>query len=385
MPDRDMRAAKRAEKIRKRKKRRLKRALVLIAELLILTALCGVAYLMKKYDKFQTITFDEGEIISNSGIKKDGYTTIALFGGDSRDGKLEKGAHADTIMIASLDHKTKELRLASVYRDTVTEQMNGKLQKANYAYFAGGPKDAINMLNKNFDLNIEDYVTVDFKALADAIDLLGGIELDVTDREAEEVNHYIDETGRVSGKKAVHLTGGGRQTLDGVQAVTYARIRKNVGGDFKRTERQRAVIGKVAEKVKQTKITTMNRIVNQVFPQISTSFSLNELIRLAAGAFEYQISETTGFPMEAANGSVKGLGSVVVPVGLSENVEELHSFLYRNQKYGRPTGTVQEIAAKIEKKTGITRNSLQDEKTNIVRSNYSIQLEETKKQGQKGE
>lgn len=363
----------------KLKKRRMKRAMVLIAEILILAVLCGTAYVMKKYDKFQTVTFSEGEIQSNEGVRKEGYMTVALFGGDSRNGVLEAGAHADTIIIASINNKTKEVRLASVYRDTVTKQVNGKIKKANYAYFAGGPKDAINMLNKNFDLDIQNYVTVDFKALADVIDLLGGIEVNVTDTEAKEINNYIDETGDVVKKESIHLKNGGLQKLDGVQAVTYARIRKNVGGDYKRTERQRIVIEKVVEKAKTTNINTINKIINKVFPQVSTNFTLNDMIKLAAGALNYELKETTGFPMETANGRIEGLGSVVIPVGLEENVKELHDFLYADQMYNGPTDTVQEIAREIEELTGITRETLNDPSAGIVRSNYSMMQEETQK------
>lgn len=366
-----MKARKREEQRLKRKKRKIKRALVLIAELLILSLLAGAAYVMKKYDKFQTVAFSEDEIKSNEGINQKGYMTIALFGGDSRDGQLEKGAHSDTIMIAAINNETKEVRLASVYRDTVTEQMNGKLQKANYAYFTGGPKDAINMLNKNLDLDIRDYVTVDFKALADVIDLLGGIEVNVTEEEVKELNKYLNETGRVSGRKSKKLTEAGMQTLDGVQSVTYARIRKNVGGDYKRTERQQTVIKEAAKKAKKMKIVTINEILNKVFPQISTSFTLNDLIRLAAGAFDYRILDTTGFPMEAMNGRVQGLGSVIVPVGMKENVQELHEFLYPDKEYKETTETVGKISGQIEELTGITREKLQDPKADISRSSYS--------------
>lgn len=371
-----LKARKRAEQRARRKKRRIKRAMVLIAELLILALLCGTAYIMKKYDKFQTVFFGEGDIKVNQGINKDGYTTIALFGGDSRKGVLEEGAHADTIIIASIDGKTKEVRLASVYRDTLTKQMDDKIQKVNYAYFAGGPREAINVLNKNFDLDIRQYVTVDFKALADVVDLLGGIEADVTEAEVAEMNKYIAETGKVAGKKAKLLSEGGSQTLDGVQAVTYARIRKNVGGDFKRTERQRLVIQKVVEKAKKTDLMTINKIINTVFPQISTSFSLSDMIGLAAGALNYKIGETTGYPMEAMNGRVDGVGSVIVPVGVVDNVRELHEFLYPNDQYSNSSKEVQEIASELETMTGITRGKLEEAKAEIIRSSYSQKKEE---------
>lgn len=372
MPDRRRLRDRKREVLRKRRrKRRMRRFLFLMAELLILGILAGTAYVMAKYDKFQTVSFEDGEIKMNSEAKKEGYMTIALFGGDSREGALEEGAHADTIMIAAINNKTKEVRMVSVYRDTLTEQMDGSVKKANNAYFVGGPKEAINMLNKNYDLDITDYVTVDFKALSDAIDLLGGIEVEVSDAEVQQINKYVNETAKVAGKKANKLSKAGTYTLDGPQAVTYARIRKNVGGDYKRTERQRLVIEKAANKAKKSDLATINKILDTVFPQISTSFSLKDLIGLASGAFDYTIGETTGYPMEVVDGRVDGLGSVVIPVGITENVEELHEFLYPQEKAKEVSDTVKGIADKVENLTGITRNELENKSADIVRSSYS--------------
>ena len=126
-------------KKKRKKSRRKKRVLFLLAELLILAILLVVGYVILKYDKFQVTSFDEGDIKVNDGANQEGYTTVALFGGDSREGQLEKGTHADCIIVASIDKQTKEVKMISVYRDTLTEQMNGEIKKANNAYFTGGP------------------------------------------------------------------------------------------------------------------------------------------------------------------------------------------------------------------------------------------------------
>ena len=350
--------AERAAKKRRAKRRR--RAFVLIAEIFTLFILLGIGYVMNKYDKFQLNLFDEGDIQFNKGAEQEHYTTVALFGGDSRDGQLEAGTHADTIMIASIDEDTKEVKLVSIYRDLLTMQTNGKIKKANNAYFTGGPKDAINMLNKNFDLAIEDYVTVDFGAFADVVDLLGGIEIDVSKEEAAEMNRHIVGTAQSVGSKKTYYMKAGLQTLDGVEAVTYSRIRKNVGGDYGRTERQRLVIQKLVEKVKQTDISTLNKIIDEVFSQVSTSFTLKEIISLAAGVMQYQLGETSGFPFERTDGSVEGIGSVVIPLGVAENVEELHAFLYPQDVDYKVSDTVQEIAEGIETLSGYTRADYKD-------------------------
>jgi len=350
---RKLKEAKAERAAKKRKARRRKRAFFMIMEFLILFILLAVGYVMVKYGKIQLNVFGDGDIKFNDGVKQEGYTTIALFGGDSREGQLEAGTHADTIIVASIDNETKEIKLMSIYRDTLVQEADGNLKKANNAYFQGGPQEAINMLNRNFDLDVEHYVTVDFKALADTIDLLGGIEVDVTEEEATEMNRYIGETGMVVEKDAIHVTGG-MQTLDGVQAVTYARIRKNVGGDYARTERQRYVIQQVMTKAKQTDLVTINSIIDKVFPQVSTSFTLGELIKLAAGVMQYELGETAGYPFEHIDSSIEGVGSVVVPLGVSENVEEMHAFLYEKDEY-TVSQTVLDIASEIETISGYSR------------------------------
>lgn len=354
---RSLKEAKAERVAKKRRARRRRRVIVLLVEIFVLMVLLGIGYVMTKYGKFQLNMFGDGDIVKNEGVGKEGYTTIALFGGDSREGELEAGTHADTIMIVSIDNETKEVKLVSVYRDLIIKRPGGELGKANSAYFLGGPKQAINMLNQNFDLDIEDYVTVDFTAMADVVDMLGGIEIDVTDAEAKEVNNYILETANVVGKKANKIEGG-LQTLDGVQAVTYSRIRKNVGGDYARTERQRLVIKKLAEKIKGTDLSTLNKVIDIVFSQVSTSFSLKEIISLATGVLQYEMTQSKGFAFEYTDGSVKGIGSVVVPLGVVENVEELHAFLYPNGEY-TVSNTLKEIAQEIEAVTGYTREDYQ--------------------------
>lgn len=356
---RTLKDAKAERAAKKRKVKRRRRVFVLLAEIFTLMILLGIGYVMNKYDKIQLNLFGEGDILVNEGAKQEDYTTIALFGGDSREGQLEAGTHADTIMIVSIDKETKEVKIVSIYRDLLTMQTNGKIKKANNAYFTGGPKDAINMLNQNFDLDIEDYVTVDFGAMVDVVDLLGGIEIEVTKAEAEEMNRHIVGTAQSVGKKASNMKGG-LQTLNGVEAVTYSRIRKNVGGDYGRTERQRIVIQKLVEKVKQTDISTLNKIIDEVFSQVSTSFTLKEIISLAAGVMQYELGESAGFAFERTDGSVEGIGSVVIPLGVVENVEELHAFLYPKDDDYTVSDTVKEIAKEIEKISGYTREDYED-------------------------
>jgi LCP family protein required for cell wall assembly len=356
-------AAIRAAKARKRRRRRRRlRAVILMFETIILLSLMAVAFVMAKYDKFQRVDIDKDNIEVNEGIELTGYTTVALFGGDSREGQLEEGTHADTIIIVAIDNETKEIRMASIYRDTLLRQMDDTYKKANNAYFVGGPGEAISMLNKNLDLDIEDYATVDFKAMADVVDLMGGIEIEVTDAEADMLNDYVGETAKAAKKKANKLDGAGTYLMDGPQAVTYARLRKLEGGDYKRTERQRTVIMKLFEKVKTTDIATLNEIIDTVFPQVSTSFTLKKIIGMSSALMKYKLAESEGFPFEKTDGvTYPEAGDVVVAQGLAENVRELHEFLYPHKATEQVSDTVQMISDEIMNLTGVVRPAELDE------------------------
>ncbi len=345
-------AAQRVEVRARRRKRRRRRALVLIAEILAIVLLAGAAFVMSKYSKFDTVTISAADIEINEGVQNEGYQTIALFGVDSRTGEIDSGTQTDTIMLACINNETKEIRLVSIYRDTLCRMDDGALKKANSAYATGGPADAISMLNRNLDLDITDYVTVDFAAMADCIDLLGGVEITVTDAEAEQLNKYVDETASVAGKEARHLTGGGTYNLDGSQAVTYARLRKGLGDDYSRTERQRLVLTKMFEKVRTASLGTINDILDAVLPQISTNITFSQMLRLAGGISSYQLGDSCGFPYVVEDQVKYNGSSVVIPVDLTENVAELHSFLYDEPAYS-PSWTVQEISEQIIMSTGV--------------------------------
>lgn len=344
----------------------------------ILSLGIGAAYAAIKLNQLDLQELDENKITVNDGLKKDlgeGYTTFVVFGGDSREGGLDTGVRSDCIIVVSLNNKTKELKMASVYRDTLLDIGGGTLQKCNAAYSFGGPEQAISMLNMNLDLNIKDYVTVDFKAVAEAIDLLGGIELEIKEEEIQYINEFLQETADVAGKEAKEITHAGVQKLDGAQATTYARIRSTAGGDFTRTERQRLVIEKMLEKVTKSKLGTINKIVDKVFPDIRSSFSVKDILLYATFFKQYHIGGTEGFPMDKSADTISGKGSVVIPVTLEQNVQQLHEFLYATKSY-TPSSKVSSISASIESMVGNRKK--QDEKE-IYKRTYE-DTEEDRKQ-----
>ena len=329
------------------------RVLVCFAGVLLCLAGSAGFYVMAKWNKIDTQEIKAEDLIINEEVKQnkeidlgDGYTNVALFGVDSRDGNLGKGNRTDCIIVASLNNETKEIKMVSVYRDTLLDLSEGTYQKCNAAYSYGGPVMAVNMLNMNLDLDIQDYVTVDFGAIADAIDLLGGIEIDVTDEEAYYISEYLQETADSAGKEAHFLDYGGHLLLDGAQATTYARIRSTAGGDFTRTERQRLVIEKMFEKAMTADLGTINAIVDAVFPQVSTSFTLQEVLTYASAYNQYTLGDNMGFPADNTTDTLSELGSVVIPQDLVSNVTQLHEFLFGTTDY-TPSSTVQTINANI--------------------------------------
>ena len=330
---------------------RRRRNTIFIIEIVLLLVLAVVLFIVSKLGKIEKTELDMDKIEVNENISEEsmeimkGYQTIALFGLDNRsNGNLNSG-RSDVIMLANINNDTKEVKLVSVYRDSYLDVGNGSFQKCNAAYAKGGPEQAISMLNVNLDLNITDYVTVDFNAIIECVDLLGGVELELTDTEAVLTEGYIRELNELTGNKAEYLSGGGVYNLDGVQACAYARIRYGGGDDYHRTERQRAVLMAMVKKAQKSDPATVNKLINEVCGDIQTSFSNTELLSLASQIFNYSIGETTGFPFTKATTKLGKKGDVVVPCDLSTNVKQLHQFLYNDEAY-----TVSDIVAKNSEK-----------------------------------
>ncbi len=341
------------------KKRQKRKLLIVAAEILVLAVLAAVLFVVVKLSKIERDpTFIPENLEVNEGISSEtkeimkGYTTVALFGLDNRSsGNLSKG-NSDVVIIASINNDTHKVKMASVYRDSYLD-VGGAYKKCNSAYAAGGPEQAISMLNKNFDLDIKDYVTVDFNAVVECVDLLDGIVIpEVTDDEAVLMYGYMDEINKLTKHNSKYLSGGGTNVrMDGVQACAYARIRYTAGDDYKRTERQRAVITAMIEKAQKSDLKTINSVINALFADIKTNYSNTDLIVLAAEMLKYELEETTGFPFEKKTKMLGSKGDCVIPCDLESNVKQLHAFLYDDTAY-EPTNAVKEKSAQIINDTG---------------------------------
>ena len=320
---------------------------------LVTVAAIGAVIVASKLSKINTVKLDTDKLSVSKEAKKrgSGYLNVALFGVDSRDNDLDKGTRSDTIMIASLNKKTMKVKIASIYRDTLSEQEDGTLNKINAAYSYGGPEGALSVLNKNLDMNIEHYVTVNFNSMIDIVDSVGGIDIDVQEDEMPYICGYVQEIMKVTGKLSPGVTEPGTQTLNGVQATAYARIRYTAGDDFRR-----------AEKLQQASPAQLNKIIDKVFPEVSTNFTMTEILEYAKDAFDYELGETTGFPFDKTTDTLGNVGSVVIPVTMESNVKQLHSFFYGESDNYDVSSTVSDISAKIEKKAG-NRDADTDEST----------------------
>lgn len=352
------------------KKRRRRRILFGIEIVILLILIAGV-FIYAKLGKMNFTSLDFSKIGVNSGVSNNkvmkGYTTIGLVGLDNRSTKLKSG-NSDTMIIASINNDTKKVKLVSVYRDTYLRigedsEGNGQYSKANAAYAKGGAEQFLNMLNTNLDLNVTDFVSVDFQAVAEAVELLGGIDVELKEEEVVHLNNYCVETSKVTGMDYTPLKKtAGVHHLNGVQTVAYARIRYTAGNDFRRAARQREVIYKIVEKAKNADVATLSKILDKVFPNIYTSFSKAEILQMGMSMLSYDIEDQTGFPFDHLYGQrVKdAVGiDVVLPVTLESNVIKLHEFLYPEDSY-TPSEEVKAYSQQIVDKSGFGEESRLD-------------------------
>ena len=345
----------RMSKKKRRKKKRL-RWIKFLFEILVLTVLALGLFLAYKYTQITKTTIQEDQLVVNTDIPENewnrmkNYTTLALFGVDSRTGALESGANSDTIMVCSINNETKEVHLASVYRDTYLDTTDDEYRKCTEVYSIGGAQQSISMLNKNLDLNITDYVTVNFQALVELVDMFRGVDITLSEGEVVWLNGYLVEEKEVLGQECEDVPGPGLQHLNGMQALAYSRIRY-IGLDYERTERQRTVLEQVMKKAQDCDLIQLNEMIDTILPMVSTSLSITDMAKLITGIGKYTMDETVGFPFDKKTMDINN-SDCVVAVDLAENVRQLHSYLYGSKDY-MPSEVVQEISSEIRSVTGI--------------------------------
>ena len=355
----ERREQKQAKEKRKKKKIILKVILVILITLLVIVLAAGAAawaFINGKLGQLKTETIDINNIGISDEVREElqDYRNIALLGIDSRADDYGTGNRSDCIIIASLNQKTGNIKLISVYRDTyvyVMENGTKRLDKITHAYSYGKAENALKSLNEALDLNIKEYVTVNFDAVVAAVDALGGVTIDIDSSELNYINDYIDATSQSSGIKSKHISKAGRQTVDGVQAVAYSRIRYTSGGDYKRTERMRTVVEAMMKKAKTLSIGQLNSFANTILPRISTNITSGDILGLIPSLVSMSVDESIGWPYETKGITLDRWYGI--PVTLESNVKKLHQEAFEQTDY-EPSETVKEMSNAIIKKTGYT-------------------------------
>lgn len=358
-----------ASAARQREARKKRKIIIFTIEIIVILAMVAVLYLVMSNTEDnegpKRVDLVEEELINpeliekeqqqeaEGGITRKGYMNIALFGVDAtKDSQLYKGSRSDSMMIASVNMDTGDIKLVSVYRDTYMNIGTDSYQKCNGAYSFGGAEQAVKMLNMNMDLDITNFVTVGYKGLSEVIDGLGGVYIDVDSEEIKHINNYQIGIAEVLKCDYKAVTETGLQLLDGIQATAYCRIRYTAGDDFKRAARQREVINAIEDQAKKADFDTLSKVFNNAVDDIYTSLSNEDILELLKNIANYRIVEEAGFPEETMRtvANIGAKGSSVIPMDLEKNVVWLHQFLFEDEAY-TVTDSVREYSKKIAEDT----------------------------------
>lgn len=352
----------------RRRKNNKRRTIIFAIEIIVILVMLGVLYLVLRHTSndgpkrvvLETEELEIPEEVQNEETMK-GYMNIALFGVDAQtDSQLYKSSRSDSIMIASINLDTGDIKLVSVYRDTYLNIGTDRYEKANAAYSYGGAEQAVKMLNMNLDMDITNFVTVGYRGLSETIDALGGVYIDVDSEEIKYINDYQISIADVLKCDYTPVTETGYQKLDGIQATAYCRIRYTKGDDFKRAERQREVLQAIEDQAKLADYATLSATFDSVIDDIYTSLDSADILELLQNIDKYQIVDEGGFPEASmrTTGNIGAVGSCVIPLDLESNVVWLHQFLFEDESY-TVTDSVREYSDKVESNTSsyLNRNS----------------------------
>ena len=335
----------------------LKIFIIVIVVLLVIALGIGTAgyvYINQMLGKLNQEEIDTTQIGIDEQVSKrlKGYRNIAILGIDSRADDYGLGNRSDCIIVASLNQNTNEINLISVYRDTymyVAQNKTRRLDKITHAYAYGGAQNTLKSLNEALDLNISEYITVNFDAVMSAVDALDGIYIDIQADEIKHINKYIDDMNLEMNKHGTHVTKTGNQKLTGIQALAYSRVRYTEGGDYKRTERIRTVITAMLNKAKTLNIIRLNNFADTILPVIKTNISSSDIWGLMPSLASLKVKDNLGWPYETRGATINGVW-YGVPETLESNVVKLHKEAYGQENY-EPSDTVKEMNEEIIRKS----------------------------------
>ena len=322
------------------KKIKLRTKVVLSLFMVIVLVFGGTfAYTFYQLSKVKTTEISKDD--KDLGIKvkdpikeevSDEIINIALFGLDRRS--KDEPARSDSIMILTIDKKHNKIKMSSIMRDTYVKINGHGETKINHAYAFGGPQLAIRTLNENFDLDIRDYVAVDFFNAEALIDAMGGVTIDIDQEEIGLLNKYAESVASSEKKSVPAISTTGPQTLNGLQAVAYSRIRYTAGGDFVRTERQRTVLQAMMTKLQSLKPTEIPSAVSKLLPFTETSMNSLDLIKIGTKAIttNKMVIEQQRFPVDGycRGKTIDGVWYLVAD--MEPTVDQIHKYIYEDIK-----------------------------------------------------
>lgn len=304
---------------------------VVLSLVMVLVILIGTVLGFYKHIKNKIYVKKEPSISNNDSEFKEveGITNVLLIGVDARD--LDEPCRSDSMIIATLDNNNKKVKLTSLFRDTLVDIPGHGEAKLNAAYMLGGPELLMKTVKETYNVSIDKYIIINFWGFETIVDYIGGIEVDVKDYQLEELNKYIGES---TGGNDCPVEKAGIQTLNGKQALSYARIRYNVGDEYERTDRQREVIFKVIEKLQNTKPSKYLGIMNTMLEYIKTNIDPLEALNMAYTIYKLPSLdvEQLQIPLVALSETrnYKELGSVFLMDRL-QNASILYNFIYENK------------------------------------------------------
>ncbi|MDD6919892.1 MAG: LCP family protein [Eubacteriales bacterium] len=354
---------------KKRKKRKITKIIMYFLIVLLLLTLgvgiVGYLFLNKTLSTFDNIKTTEKDFNIDPVVAKnlEDYENIAVIGIDARKNEDHALARADVLMVMSINKKTKEMKMLSVMRDTYMYMNNrdGKnfFDKATHSHFWAGPVSTVRMLNENLDLNIDKFLVFNWQSVADTVDTIGGIEVEIKPNEVYDMNEFGPQSADNTDGKWINVKAG-KQKLNGAQALTYCRIRETSGGDPARTSRNRIVIEAIIKELKSHPF-KINDLSKNVFPKISTNLKTMDIIKLLPTGLRLKIGESKLYPYSFYGGLIEGAW-VAVPTPLDDNLEKLHKNMFDINNY-KMSDTVKKINIKLQNKAGHLRANDSNEKS----------------------
>ena len=316
----------------KRNKKASLRSKIIIGVVISILGVIGMVggYVYALFSQMDRVDIDKESLGANQELTDEyGHIkNIALFGVDNADGG---GGRSDAIMVATLDTKNKKIKVTSFMRDSYVEIPGKGGDKLNAAYAYGQEELAMKTLNQNFDLNIEDFVTVDFSSLPKVIDEVGGVEIDIKSDEFSETNKYITDMDIKLGTNTKHLRNTGLQTLNGIQAMAYTRVRFTTGDDFRRTERQRAVIDGMLEKILNMSVTRYPKLLNEILPMVKTTLGTGDILDMGTDVVSIGNNLEQGrFPMDGDFQEEKISGMSVLTFDKEVTRKKVHDWIFED-------------------------------------------------------